>query len=62
MPRPSTNPRNANIRLSMDPATKARLQEYAVQRHTSVSQLVTDWIWSVSVNEDAGTGAETEKK
>ncbi len=61
MPRPSTN-RNANIRLSMDPATKTRLQKYAVQKHSSVSQLVTDWIWSVSVDEDDKTNTETEEK
>ncbi len=62
MPRPSNHPRNANIRLSMDPETKARLQKYAVWKHSNVSQLVTDWIWSVSMDEDDETNTETEKK
>ncbi len=62
MPRPSDSPRNVNIRLSMDPATKARLRKYAIQKHSNVSQLVTDWIWSVSVDEDDEPNTETGKK
>lgn len=51
MARPSMN-RTAVIRLSMTPETKARLTEYAVERRSSVSQLVTEWIWSVKLKSD----------
>ena len=37
--------------LSMDKETKLRLQRYAEQKHNTISQLVTDWIWSVSVKD-----------
>ncbi len=62
MPRTSANPKTESIRLSMDPETKARLQRYAAQKRTSVSHLITDWIWSVPVDERTGTGTEMEKK
>ncbi len=62
MPRTSANPRTESIRLSMDPETKARLQRYAAQRRTSVSQLVVEWIWSIPMKEDASTDMETGKR
>lgn len=43
--------------LSMDKETKLRLQRYAKQKHNTISQLVTDWSWSVSVK-DAPASAE----
>lgn len=63
MPRTSTNPKNTNIRLSMDPETKARLQAYAAQQRKSVSQLITDWIWAQPVKSDAnGNNTGVEEK
>lgn len=37
-----------NISVSLD--TEKRLKQYALENHTTVSQAVTDWIWSVDVN------------
>lgn len=63
MARTTTNPRIESMRLSMDPQTKQRLQAYAAQLHTSVSQMVTDWIWSQPVKDDTSTSATgVEKK
>ena len=38
--------------LSLDPATKARLEQFAEEKHTTVSQAVTDWIWQQPVAEN----------
>lgn len=39
-----------NISLSVD--TADRLKKYADQNHKNVSQAITDWIWSVKIDED----------
>ena len=36
-----------NISVSLD--TENRLKQYALEKHTTVSQAITDWIWSVNV-------------
>ena len=38
--------------ISLSPDTKERLKKYAEQNRKSVSQAITDWIWSQSVKED----------
>ncbi len=40
-------------KLCMDNATKTRLLACAEEQHKSVSQLVTDWIWSHPIKADA---------
>ena len=37
--------RRASIMLTMEQETKDRLQAIAKQRHTTVSQLITDFAW-----------------
>lgn len=37
--------------LSIDNETKERLEKYALEKHTTVSQAVTDWIWTQKVDE-----------
>ena len=37
------------LNLSLEPDTKERLEDYAAEKHTTISQLVTDWIWSQKV-------------
>ena len=37
--------RRASIMLTMEQETKDRLQAIARQRHTTVSQLITDFAW-----------------
>ena len=37
------------VLLSLDPDTAERLKQYAWENHKSVSQAVTDWIWSAKV-------------
>ena len=39
--RPPTTSLNLHVRID----TKERLQQYAEENHTTVSQAVTDWIW-----------------
>lgn len=43
--------------LSLDEETCKRLEQYAKEHHTSVSQAVTDWIWKEKVSKN-----EAEKK
>lgn len=40
------------LQLSITPDTKERLYDYAVERHSNVSQIITDWIWSVKLKSD----------
>lgn len=40
------------INLSIDPETKDRLQIYAKEQHTNVSQLVTRWIWDQQLKDE----------
>ena len=37
------------VNLSVDESTAERLKQYAYEQHTTVSQAVTDWIWSAKV-------------
>ena len=37
--------------LSLDADTCERLEKYAKENHTSVSQAVTDWIWKQEVSD-----------
>lgn len=43
----------STMTLSFSHETKARLKAYAEQRHTTVSQAITDWIWAQPVKEDS---------
>lgn len=45
------------VNLSVSPDTKERLKVIAEQKHTTVSQLVTDWVWAQPVKE-TDTGVE----
>ena len=40
------------INLSIDPETKERLQIYAKEQHTNVSQLITRWIWDKKLKKE----------
>ena len=39
------------LNLSVDEETRDRLQQYAYDHHTTISQAITDWIWAQKVNE-----------
>lgn len=41
----------ATMTLSFSAETKSRLRTYAEQRHTTVSQAITDWIWAQPIQE-----------
>lgn len=58
--RTTANPRTASIKLSMDSDTKCRLTAYAGEQRKSVSQLITDWIWSQPVKTEAKGKEETK--
>ncbi len=55
------NPRTASVLLSMDQESRDRLKEHAAQRHTSVSQLVVDWIWNTPLRDEIIIKTEAEK-
>lgn len=42
--------------LSFSQDTKERLKTYAEERHTTVSQLITQWIWSVELKSEKKDG------
>lgn len=46
--------RRVNISVTDD--TAERLKQYAFEHHTTVSQAVTDWIWSVKVKNEQVRG------
>ena len=49
-----------NISISAD--TRDRLKAYEETRHTTVSQAITDWIWSQPIKGENTAGTEMEKK
>ena len=42
----------APMTISLDPETNDRLRRYARQRHSTVSQIITDWIWMEPVKDE----------
>ncbi len=42
--------KRVNISLSED--TEERLKQYAYETHKTVSQCITDWVWSAKVKND----------
>lgn len=46
--------------LSFSAETKSRLRAYAEQKHTTVSQAITDWIWSQPVQQAPAPGQAQE--
>lgn len=44
--------------LSVNPETVERLKQYAKERHTTVAQAITDWIWSQKVNESENSNPQ----
>lgn len=46
--------RRVNISVTDD--TAERLKQYAFEHHTTVSQAVTDWVWSVKVKNEQVRG------
>lgn len=45
-----------NITVTSD--TKERLKQYAFEHHTSISQAITDWIWSQKVKNEQIRGQQ----
>ena len=48
-----------NVSLSED--TVDRLKQYAWEKHKTVSQAITDWIWSEKVKNEQIRGQQTIK-
>ena len=51
----------ATMNISISHDTKKRLQDYAEQHHTTISQAITDWIWRQPV-EERNEETEMEEK
>jgi hypothetical protein len=49
--------KRVNIYISSD--TADRLKPYAWEKHTNVSQLITDWIWHARVKNDQIRGQQS---
>jgi len=47
------------VNISVTPDTEERLKQYAFENHKSVSQAITDWIWSVKVTNENIRGQQT---
>ena len=45
-------PMKQRINVSVSEDTAERLKQYAWENHKSVSQAITDWIWSEKVKND----------
>lgn len=50
----------ATMTLSFSEETKSRLRAYAEQNHTTVSQAITDWIWSQDVQQPPTSGTQNQ--
>lgn len=37
------------VSMTMDQETKARLLAFAEEKHTTMSQAITDWLWSIKL-------------
>lgn len=46
------------VNISVTPDTAERLKQYAYEHHKTVSQAVTDWIWSAHVSYSQIRGQE----
>ena len=46
--------------LSLDEPTKARLEQYALEHHTTKSQAITDVIWRLKLDADARANNDKE--
>ena len=51
MARPK-KPDKVKVLLSLDESTKARLEQYAFEHHTTMSQAITDVIWRLKVKDE----------
>ena len=40
------------VNISVTPDTHDRLKQYAFEHHTTVSQAITDWIWSAKIKNE----------
>lgn len=47
------------VNVSLDPDTHERLKQYAYEHHVTVSQAITDWIWSTKVKNENVRGQMT---
>ena len=47
--------------ITTDPATKERLIELANDKHTSVSALISQWVWSQETRAEKAGGKAGEK-
>lgn len=45
-----------HLSISVSESTEARLKQYAAQNNTSVSQSISDWIWSADLSSNAEDG------
>ncbi len=61
MARTKKSTKSATILLTMEPESRDRLREHAAQRHTSVSQLVVDWVWNTPLRDETIIKTEAEK-
>ena len=46
------NGKRERVNISLTPDTVERLKMFAWENHTTVSQAITDWIWSAKVKND----------
>lgn len=49
------------VLLSLAPDTAERLRQFAYEQHKSMSQVVTDYVWSVKVRSENLRGQEILK-
>lgn len=47
------------VNISISPDTRERLKQYAYENHKTVSQAITDWIWSVKIKGDNIRGQQS---
>ena len=44
------------VNISIDPDTHERLKQYAFEHHMTVSQAISEWIWSAKVKNEIPRG------
>ncbi len=50
------------VSASMDQESKERIMKYAAEKHTTASQAIVDWIWSIKLPSEINAKQQADIK